>query len=173
MSLQEIRHPAIEIALVYATSDNLTGRRIYDRPIARLHPEAASALHTAADLAAALGLRVQVLDAFRPAWAQRALWAALPNPEFVADPNKGSDHTRGVAVDLTLIDANGRPLDMATGFDEPIPRSHHGRTDISPQALRNRLLLAGIMGTVGFRHNPFEWWHYSLENAASFPLLDG
>lgn len=172
MLLKEIQHPAIEIDLAYAGDNNLTGIRLYENAIATLHPDAANALYVAAELAIAQGYRLRVLDAFRPASVQRKLWQALPNPEFVADPTIGSDHTRGIAVDLTLIDGDGRPLDMATQFDAAVPQSHHGRTDIPAICVRNRHLLMGTMVCAGFRHNPFEWWHYSLPNPGAYPLLD-
>lgn len=169
--LRDISHPAIDIDLLYAGPDNFTGRPIYDRAVALLHEDAAAALFRAAELAAALALRLKIYDAYRPAAAQRRLWAFRPDPEFVADPARGSDHTRGVAVDLTLADAAGSPLGMGTGFDAAVPQSHHGRADIPAAALLNRSLLLGIMAAAGFRHNPREWWHYSLPDAAAYPLL--
>ena len=89
----------------YATADNLTGAPLYRRPAALLQPAAYRLLRAAAARAAALGLRMKVFDAFRPIEAQWALWRALPDPRFVADPAAGSAlHPRGVAVDLTLMD---------------------------------------------------------------------
>ena len=52
-----------------------------------------------------LGYRLKIFDAYRPVEGQWALWNASPDPEFVADPSKGGPHNRGVALDLTLIDA--------------------------------------------------------------------
>jgi len=114
MPLKEISHPAIDIDLRYATTDNLTGTIIYDHAVAFLHQDALAALVHAAELAAAQGFRLRVLDAYRPSAAQWRLWKALPDPRFVADPRIGSMHTRGVAVDLTLCTSNGEPLDMGT-----------------------------------------------------------
>lgn len=169
--LVEVAHPAIDVALAYATTDNLTGRILYAEARAMLRPEAASALYRAADAFAAQGLRVTLLDVYRPAAVQRAFWALLPNSDYVADPSLGSDHTRGIAVDLTLTDANG-PLDMGTGFDASVVQSHHGRDDVSEAAIRNRLLLKGVMEAAGFQALATEWWHYALPNRADFPLID-
>jgi D-alanyl-D-alanine dipeptidase len=63
----------------------------------------------------------------------------MTDPEFLADPRRGSPHSRGVAVDLTLLDGGGRELDMGTAFDAFTPLSHHGRTDVSAEAQRNRI----------------------------------
>nr|CAA6819226.1 MAG: D-alanyl-D-alanine dipeptidase [uncultured Thiotrichaceae bacterium] len=173
MKLTKIGHPAIDIDLAYATSNNIAGKRLYMDSDALLHPDAATALHAAADILQAQNLRICVFDAFRPAYVQQKLWAVLPDPEFIADPEVGSDHTRGIAVDLTITDQSGQPLDMATGFDEMVQQSHHNRVDIPVTAQQNRLLLLGAMALAGFQHNPFEWWHYSLPNAENYPLING
>lgn len=162
----------LDIALAYATSDNFTGRPVYAADAGCfLHRDAALLLARAAELARPLGLRLKVLDAFRPAEAQWALWAHTPDPDFLADPRRGSPHSRGAAVDLTLTDAAGGELDMGTGFDAFTPRSHHGNRDISAEAQRNRHLLMGIMTTAGWDFYRHEWWHYQMFAAAAYPLL--
>ena len=161
----------VEVALAYATSDNLAGRPVYARAAAFLHPDAAQCLARACKLAAALGYRFRIYDAFRPKEAHDQLWAARPDPEFVADPTQGSDHSRGVAIDLTLIDKDGRALDMGTAFDACEKSSYHGSTDIPLQAQRNRFILLGVMVAAGWNHNPHEWWHYQLPGSRSYPLL--
>src|SRR6185369_2300809 len=128
----------VEIALAYATPDNITGKRIYARAACYLHADAAEKMKAAVALAAPLGLRFKIFDAYRPSEAQWKLWEAFPDPEFVADPRRGSPHSRGVAIDLTLIDHTGKELDMGTGFDDMRPLSHHANTDVSIEAQRNR-----------------------------------
>ncbi|RAU24015.1 D-alanyl-D-alanine dipeptidase [Paramagnetospirillum kuznetsovii] len=164
----------VEVALAYASADNFTTRPVY-RPDAAcwLHGDAARALTRAVELAHPLGLRLRLLDAYRPTEAQWALWAHTPDPEFLADPRSGSAHSRGVAVDLDLMEmAGGAVLDMGTGFDEFTPRSHHARTDVSPEAQRNRLVLLGLMTAAGWEYNRHEWWHYQLPLARDrYPLL--
>ena len=127
MSLIDISPPAfdLDVALAYATPDNITGKPFY-RADARpyLHPKAVECLAVAIALARPFGLRLKIFDAYRPVEGQWALWRASPDPEFVADPSKGGPHNRGVALDLTLIDANGRELDMGTAFDALTPLSH-------------------------------------------------
>jgi len=176
MCLTPISHPAIDVPLAYATPHNFAGEVLYTRTedqIARLHSDAAAALYHMAERAAALDLRVRVLDAFRPQSVQRRLWAVRPDPEFVADPTVGSDHSRGIAVDLTLTTNEGSPLDMGTAFDAALPQSHHGNIDIPAKAQRNRWILLGLMTEAGYQHNPFEWWHYSLADSLNYPLLLG
>ena len=173
MPLVEIdptRH-GVELALAYATADNFTGAPIYGRAACYLHPDAETCLRRATDLARVQGLRLRLFDAFRPAEAQWALWRHTPDPDFIADPRRGSPHSRGVAVDLTLIDGAGRALDMGTGFDDFTPLAHHGCLDIGAAAQRNRALLLGLMTAAGWDFYRYEWWHYQLFDSRTYPLL--
>jgi D-alanyl-D-alanine dipeptidase len=161
----------IEISLAYATTNNFTGRPIYGRAAAFLHPEAAEALKRAIRLAAGLGLRVRLFDAYRPVEAQWIMWNHTPDPNFLADPRRGSPHSRGAAVDLTLIGADGEELDMGTGFDAFTPLSHHASLEVSTTAQHNRFLLLGLMSAAGWDFYGNEWWHYQLFNASRLPLI--
>jgi D-alanyl-D-alanine dipeptidase len=173
MALVEIteRDFGVEIDIVYATARNFTGKPVYARAACYLHEDAAAALARATELAAPLGLKLRVLDAFRPTEAQFKLWAHTPDPEFLADPRSGSPHSRGVAVDLTLVDGSGAELDMGTGFDAFTPKSHHGARDLSAAAQRNRHVLLGLMTAAGWDFYRNEWWHYQLFRPRAYPLL--
>jgi D-alanyl-D-alanine dipeptidase len=162
----------VEIALAYATPDNITGKPIYARAGCYLHAKAAEKLQAAVALAKPLGLRFKIFDAYRPTEAQWKLWEAFPSEEFVANPRKGSPHSRGVAIDLTLLDGAGKELDMGTGFDEMRAISHHARTDIPVEAQRNRFTLMGIMSAAGWDFYKNEWWHYQLFQSRDYPLID-
>lgn len=173
LMLEEIlsARDGVDIDIAYATTRNFTGRPIYARAACFLHPEAAAAMRRAIAIAARQGLRFRIYDAFRPSEAQWKLWEHTPDPNFVADPRRGSPHSRGAAVDLTLIDGAGQVLDMGTGFDDFTPLSHHGAAGITPEAERNRLLLMGIMTTAGWDFYRNEWWHYQLFDARRLPVL--
>jgi len=161
----------VQIALAYATAANLTGAPIYRAALCYLNDEAAPLLERAVALARPLGLRLKIFDAMRPTEAQWLLWNARPDPNFLADPRRGSPHSRGAAIDLTLVDAGGHALDMGTPFDAFTPLSHHGVTDIGAEAQRNRLLLLGLMTAAGWDFYRNEWWHYQLFDARRFPLI--
>lgn len=173
MALVRIAAPEFDVALAiaYATPDNFTGRPVYARPGCWLNAEAAACLSRAVELAARQDLRLLIFDAFRPQEAQWVLWNHTPDPVFLADPRQGSAHSRGAAVDLSLIDAQGHPLDMGTPFDAFTPLSHHGSTDIGTEAQRNRYLLLGLMTTAGWDFYGKEWWHYQLFKPERYPLL--
>ncbi len=178
MALVEIAPPAFDVSLDlrYAGPDNFTGKTVYGRAACHLHEDAARCLARAIALAAALGLRLEIFDAFRPEEAQWVLWNHTPDPDFLAGPRRGSPHSRGVAVDLTLMDAalmdtDGDALAMGTGFDAFTPRSHHGATDIPREAQHNRFLLLGLMTAAGWDFYRNEWWHYQLFDARRYPVL--
>ena len=171
--LIKIAPPAfdIELSIAYATAENFTGRPIYRRAGCYLLAEAAQRLEAATKLAGALGLRFRVFDAYRPTEAQWAMWRHTPDPEFLADPRRGSPHSRGAAIDLTLVAPDGTALDMGTGFDAFTPLSHHGSLAVSAEAQRNRHLLLGLMTGAGWDFYRNEWWHYQLFDARRFPLI--
>jgi zinc D-Ala-D-Ala dipeptidase len=172
MDLVEITETGhgVELDIVYATDRNVTGKPVYARPACWLHRAAAEKLARAADLAGKLGYRLRIFDGFRPSEAQWVFWNHVPDPNFFADPRKGSPHSRGVAVDLTLT-SNGEALDMGTGFDALTELSYHGSTEIPLAAQRNRYTLLGIMSTAGWDFYMNEWWHDQLFQPRDYPLL--
>lgn len=161
----------VEISLAYATPQNFTGEPVY-KPEARcyLHEKAAACLKKAVEISSAQEYKIRIFDAFRPTEVQWVLWNHTPDPNFLADPRRGSPHSRGVAIDLTLLDKNGHALDMGTPFDAFTLLSHHGNLEISQEAQRNRLLLMGIMTTAGWDFYRNEWWHYQLFNSREYTL---
>jgi len=174
MTLLPIARPDfdVEICIAYASSENFTGHAIYKRPGCYLHEDASKLLSRAIDLAKPLGLRFKIFDAFRPAEAQWVLWNHTPDPDFLSDPRRGSPHSMGVAIDLTLIDSSGDELDMGTGFDDFTPQAHHGALDITVEGQRNRAVLLDLMTAAGWDFFQNEWWHYQMFDArARYPIL--
>ena len=161
----------IVLDLAYATPNNVTGAPIYTRGACFLHPTAAMHLDRAIELATSLGYQLKIFDAYRPTEAQWRLWDYAPDTNYVADPRRGSPHSRGIAVDLTLVDSNGHNLEMGTEFDDFSSSAHHGNRSISAVAQRNRMIFLGLMSSAGWDFYDKEWWHYQLFNPRRFPLL--
>ncbi|AKU23340.1 M15 family metallopeptidase [Massilia sp. NR 4-1] len=163
----------IGIDLRYATPDNFVGRDLYT-PLdcAWLHRDAAAALESAVAWLAAQrpGCRLLVLDALRPQRVQEQLWQALQGTEllgYIAEPSRGSIHSFGMAVDITILDEQGRELDMGTGFDDLSELSHPAleeellaRGAIRPAHIANRQLLRDAMFQAGWHGIKSEWWHF-------------
>lgn len=163
-------HP-VHIDLRYATINNFTKQVIYTSSKCLLHKAAVELLEKAIVLADRQNLTLKLFDGFRPQQAQEILWSFCPDETYIMNPQKGSVHTRGVAIDLTLVDRNNQELDMGTPFDDFTTASHHG-AHLTDMAERNRYTLLGIMTTAGFDFYRNEWWHYQLFNASrDFPLI--
>ena len=168
-----VRIPDAIVDLKYATDDNFMRQRVYP-PNARclLIDPSARRLVKAADLLRRQGFRLRLYDCYRPKHVQYALWKVFPKPGYVADPKKGSNHSRGGAVDVSLVTLTGDDVEMPTPYDSFTPSAHHASTAASPTALRHRDILRKAMEDAGFRRNPKEWWHFDLQNAAQYRLRD-
>lgn len=164
--------PDAVLDIRYATKDNLTGRPLYPFAAAFLRRSSADKLEKAAADLRSKGYRLVIYDAYRPLSAQKALWAAKPDPRFVADPAKGSSHNRGGAVDLSLADSEGKALEMPSDYDDFGPRGRHGAEGVPPEARRRAELLKEALEAAGFVAYAGEWWHYRDPDAAGWPVLD-
>ena len=95
---------------------------------------------------------------------RKKMWEIVSNPEYVADPKKGSIHNRGGAVDISLVNANGKELEMGTSFDFfGIQASHNYKKLSSISKIANRKYLKNVMIKNGFNSFDSEWWHYNLK----------
>lgn len=165
--------PHFVLDLRYACDDNFMGKNVYgDVTSCFLHKEAAVLLRAAAARLDSLrkGVRFLLFDGLRPGSAQNVLWAHVvgtPEQKYVADPAKGSIHSYGLAVDLSLVDTDGNEMDMGTIFDhfDELAEPRHedalfkaGR--LTQEQIDNRHLLRQAMLDSGFRMIPHEWWHF-------------
>ena len=151
MSVKQI-DPTIVIELHYARTSNFTKQVIYDHEAAFVHEDVAQALKSIQHELKQKGLGLKVWDAYRPLAAQWKLWHVVPDPRYVSDPRKGGRHTRGTAVDVTIIElSSGEELDMGTDFDNFTPQAWSTCTDLPQSVLDNRKLLTDIMQKRGFK----------------------
>ena len=169
----------------YYTTFNFVGERIssYEAPVAYLCKDAALALKKVSDELKAIGFRIKIYDAYRPQSAVDHFirWAEDTNAtemkaHFYPDVDKAdlfelgyiakkSEHSRGAAVDLTIVDiVTGAEVDMGCGFDffSEVAHSYH-TAGLTAEQIDNRAILRRAMMANGFLPNPDEWWHYRLE----------
>ena len=161
----------VDIDLRYASKNNFTGNKIYFSESCFLHKIAYEHLCKAVDIAKKIGFKIKIFDAYRPTYVQKKIVGNPTRSKFYCSSKKGSPHSRGVAIDLTLL-KNGREVDMGTEFDEFSKLSYHGSLDISKAAYHNRLILLGIMTDSGWDFYRNEWWHYQLFNSKNFQIVD-
>ena len=164
----------IFVDLKYATIDNFTGTVLYEGfDDAYLQPDVARMLAEAHHYLKKSypGLRLLVYDAVRPLSVQRTMWEHVKDTKYhryIAHPDRLSLHNYGAAVDLTLADSLGHPLDLGTSFD------HFGRAAgisnehelmeqglLNNQQVMNRHILRKVMHDAGFRSISGEWWHFN------------
>ena len=150
----------------YATTDNFLKAQVYDCAECFLRLKTVKALVKANNEFMKKGYRIQLFDCYRPLDIQKRMWQIVSNPEYVADPAKGSIHNRGGAVDITLVDSNGKALNMGTPFDFFGPEASHHFENLSNELKQNRVLLKQIMQENGFVSFDSEWWHYNIINAS-------
>lgn len=145
---------------------------LYPQARCVLRPEVAAALSRVQDALEKKGLGLKVFDAYRPLSVQKKMWARFPVEGYVANPAKGSNHNRGAAVDLTLVDKDGKELPMPSDYDEFTERAHRDYMKASPEAIANRVTLEKAMEAEGFRGISTEWWHFDFKDAKTLPVLD-
>ena len=175
----------IEVELKYATEDNFVGENMYGSlTTAYLLPHFAKRVVEAQRILRERHPEYSLLiyDAARPISVQRRMRSAVegtPLQIYVADGKRGGRHNYGVAVDLTIVDGQGRPLDMGASFDHFGREAWVGNDNdvtlaaykayverlrveglISAEAAANRTLLLEIMDAVGLRPYVKEWWHF-------------
>ncbi|WP_236979049.1 D-alanyl-D-alanine dipeptidase [Membranihabitans maritimus] len=171
VNVQEL-DPTIELDIRYATTNNFTNKQMYDCGKCYLREEVAEKMVLANKEFREMGYRIKVFDCYRPQSVQYKLWQEVPNPQYVANPDKGSVHNRGGAVDLTLIDKNGKELPMGTGYDFFGEQAHQDYFQLPENILENRKLLKETLHKFGFTPIRTEWWHYDFYNNKSYPISD-
>jgi D-alanyl-D-alanine dipeptidase len=158
----------------YATEDNFMKQKVYPCAKALLRKVAAEALFEAHQKFKEKGYRIKIYDGYRPLSVQWILWNKTTNKNYVANPRKGSNHNKGCAVDMTLIDENGNELNMGTEYDFFGKEAHHTFIDFpaktKDEILKNRKTLKTIMESVGFKSISNEWWHYDFK--IKYPVSD-
>lgn len=169
--------PTIDVDLKYSTTDNFIKMDVYgDLTRAYLQPMAAQKLAKASKYLqeAYPEYHLLVYDAARPRSVTKIFWNKMshlpPNKreDFVANPAEGSIHNFGCAVDLTVVDKNGKPLDMGTPFDYfgdlayPTKEAYLLKIGkLTNQQVENRKILRNAMKKAGYSSIVSEWWHFN------------
>ncbi len=173
--------PTILTSLMYARADNFTGKVLYtDLNNAYLHPQAMKALKRAQEILRKSHpeLSLKVYDATRPMSVQEKMWKAVAGTGkeiYVSNPAHGGGlHNYGLAVDITLADANGDSITMGTKIDNMTPLAHIDKEEqllkagkLSRKAVNNRRLLRRVMTQAGFHTLRSEWWHFNYTSRAN------
>ena len=160
---------SILVSLMYARSDNFTGKLLYnDLREAYLHKDAIAPLLKAQRLLHEVhpDYNLIIFDAARPMHVQQQMWDVVKGTKqqiYVSNPARGGGlHNYGLAVDISIVNTQGDTIPMGTKVDHLGREAHTDYTAISPEALQNRRLLIHVMREASFRSLPTEWWHFNL-----------
>ncbi len=165
--------PDIKINLRYATDDNICGKKIYTSNVAYLRRGTADKLCSAQQDFNQQGYGIMLWDAYRPPAAQFKLWEKMPDARFLINPHKAySFHSRGVAVDVTLLDKDGHELVMPSTFDDFSALADRDYNDVNAQAAANAKLLENVMRKHGFLSIYYEWWHFVDTNRNKYDVFE-
>lgn len=172
VDLARLPKPPIE-EIRYATQYNFTGAQLYPFPAAFLRKDVAAALENVQEYLANQGLGLKVWDAYRPISVQQKMWDLIRDERYVSNPAKNRGrHTRGTAVDVTLVDKRGNELPMPTDFDDFSEKAHSDWAGASSSQKKNRALLQEAMSRFGFEIYLYEWWHFDFHGWQNYPPLD-
>ena len=149
----------------YATADNFLKEKVYPCDECFLRVKTVKALLEANKSFLKKGYKIKLYDCYRPKAIQKKMFQLVPDPNFVANPKKGSIHNRGGAVDISLVDSLGVEVNMGTKFDFFGEEASHNYQNLSDEILANRKFLKEIMLQNNFRIFESEWWHYNLNGS--------
>jgi D-alanyl-D-alanine dipeptidase len=156
----------IVLDIRYATTNNFMELQVYDCPKCLMRLVTAKALLQAEAELQQQGLGFKMFDCYRPSSAQYKLWKKVPDRRYVAPPTKGSIHSRGGALDLTLIDLKTQEqLAMGTHYDYFGKEAYWSNQDLPQATLDNRQLLRSTLEKHGFKTVTTEWWHFNYRRA--------
>lgn len=163
--------PDVVLDMKYATDGNFTGKAVYPVATCKLRRGVAARLAKAAKVLRAKQRRLLVWDCYRPKSIQEAFWKLVPDERYVANPKQGSRHSRGAAVDVGLVDADGNAVVLPTAFDDFSEAAHRKNALAGDKGAEARTLERAMKGA-GFVAMPTEWWHFDAPDAAKYPLSD-
>jgi CubicO group peptidase (beta-lactamase class C family)/D-alanyl-D-alanine dipeptidase len=164
---------SIHLDIRYATDNNFMGAVFYDQPRAFMQAPAAKAVVAAHRSLKSQGYGLLIHDAYRPWYVTKTFWDATPGSmkDFVANPDNGSRHNRGCAVDLTMYHLDsGEPVQTVAGYDEFSHRSFPAYPGGTSRQRWHRELLRKTMQDAGFTIYEYEWWHFDFKAWKLYPI---
>lgn len=165
--------PGLPLDIRYATTNNFTKTKLYNKAKAYALYPVAKALRKIREELGRQNIDIKIHDAYRPYAVSLKMWDVCPNDSYVANPKKGSRHNRGCAIDLTIVDkASGKELEMPTPYDTFSNKARDTYRNLPEKVLKNRKILRDVMEKYGFAHSTSEWWHFDFIGWKKYPLLD-
>lgn len=161
----------VDLDIRYASTNNFTHRQLYKKDTVFIRKGTADKLRDVCEELSKVGLHIKVWDAYRPPSVQKILWEYVQDSRYIANPNKGfSNHSRGSAIDITLVDSNNNELPMPSEYDDFSTKADRNFQDATPTQRKNVQFLGDIMSRHGFSTIQTEWWHF--EDKEKYPVVN-
>lgn len=162
--------------LRYNTDQNFLKKNVYKNfglDACYVHPDLYKALQKLVKLLTEKKLKLVFWDCWRPLTVQQAMWKLLPDSRYVANPKSGSNHNRGIAIDVTLAKEDGTYLEMPTAFDDFSAKAspHYACPPTEKQKCENRNLLIELLTEVRLKPIDTEWWHFQIPSGGKYPII--
>ena len=166
-------NPNIVLDIRYATTNNFLEQQLYPVAKCALRKEVAEQLSQVQNDLEKIDLGLKVFDCYRPLSVTKKMWEVLPDSRYVANPERGSRHNRGAAVDVSLVDfKTGIELEMPTDYDDFSEKAWRTYEGNKPEVKENSDLLASMMKKHSFEPLITEWWHFDFEGWEKYSILD-
>ena len=164
--------PDIMLDMRYATTNNFLKQAVYSKARCLLRDPVARSIQRAQEDLKIQGYGLKIYDCYRPLSVQKAMWKIFPDGRYVANPATGSRHNRGAAVDVTLVDSQGRDLEMPSEFDDFSDRAHRNSSAMTDTARKDVQILTTALEAQGLTTIDSEWWHYDGPNWRQYGILN-
>lgn len=165
----------LKLDIRYARTDNFVGKTVYTEARAFMQRPAAEALVRVHRKLRKQNLGLVIFDGYRPWSVTKIFWEVTPEDKrkFVANPQTGSRHNRGCAVDLSMFDlTTGKLVEMPTDFDDFTDKASPNYAGATDEQKKNRDLLRRMMEAEGFTVNKNEWWHFDYKDWENYAIYD-
>ncbi|MEX1376633.1 MAG: M15 family metallopeptidase [Eubacteriales bacterium] len=166
--------PDLIVEMPYATESNHVNKQMYPFELVLLQETTAYKLKKAQEMFLKDGYSLVIWDAYRPYTVTVENFEVIQNTKLAADPEVGSKHNRGAALDLTLYNLNtGEYVDMPTEVREMnLDLARRNSPYMTYAQRQNMQYMENIMKKAGFSPYAGEWWHYNDMDVADYPVLD-
>ena len=165
--------PSVVLDIRYATANNFMQQVMYKQARAFARKPVVEQLKKIQAILNKKGYGLKIFDGYRPYAITMAFYQKASDKNFVANPNKGSKHNRGCAVDLTLIDLKtGKDIPMPTPYDSFAPEAAPHYQKLPANVIKNRDFLIATMQANGFKVIYNEWWHFDFTGWQEYDLMD-
>jgi len=154
----------------YASTNNFMRSKFYKNERAFFNMSAADRLIEAKNELKELGYGIIIYDAYRPWFVTKMFWDGTPEnlKHFVANPENGSSHNKGCAIDIGLYDIEtGESIVMISGYDEFTERAYPNYMGGSKKQRDIRDMLIQVMERNDFTVYEYEWWHFNYNGCDS------